>query len=62
MGSDGAGTFRILAPLPQDLIARETSGVVIAAADSKDALLNKRVFFTPMRGWLSDPDAPESDS
>ena len=62
MGSDGAGTSRILAPPPQDLTARDTLGVVIAAADPKDPLLNKRVFFTPMRGWLNDPDAPESDS
>ncbi|KAG6336998.1 hypothetical protein ID866_2099 [Astraeus odoratus] len=31
-----------------------------AAADAADPLLHKRVFLTPMRGWESAPDAPES--
>ena len=35
------------------------SGVVVAAHDPKDTLLQKRVFLTPMRGWESDPEAPE---
>ncbi|KAF7976106.1 hypothetical protein HWV62_7533 [Athelia sp. TMB] len=36
-------------------------GQVIAAADPQDELLNKRVFFLPMKGWEKDPDAPEAD-
>ncbi|KAH9930680.1 NAD(P)-binding protein [Fomitopsis serialis] len=36
------------------------AGTVVAAADANDALLNKRVFLVPMRGWESHPDAPES--
>ncbi|KZP05142.1 NAD(P)-binding protein [Athelia psychrophila] len=35
-------------------------GQVIAAADPKDELLHKRVFFLPMKGWEDDPDAPEA--
>ncbi|KAI4522123.1 NAD(P)-binding protein [Schizophyllum commune Loenen D] len=37
----------------------QRKGVVVAAHDPKDALLEKRVFLTPMRGWKSDPEAPE---
>lgn len=36
------------------------TGTVIASADPSDPLLNTRVFLTPMRGWETDPDAPES--
>lgn len=36
------------------------AGVVVAAADANDSLLNKRVFLVPMRGWEDNPDAPES--
>ncbi|KAH9833073.1 uncharacterized protein C8Q71DRAFT_252086 [Rhodofomes roseus] len=36
------------------------AGTVVAAADTDDPLLNKRVFLVPMRGWKSHPDAPES--
>ena len=36
------------------------AGIVIAAADPYDPLLHKRVCLTPMRGWESDPEAPES--
>jgi hypothetical protein len=36
------------------------AGVVVAATDENDPLLNKRVFLVPMRGWEKDPDAPES--
>lgn len=35
------------------------AGTVIAAHDPEDALLEKRVFLTPMRGWKSNPDGPE---
>ncbi|OJA20396.1 hypothetical protein AZE42_05357 [Rhizopogon vesiculosus] len=38
------------------------AGTVVASADANDALLNKRVFLTPMRGWESNPDAPEAVS
>ena len=34
-------------------------GVVIASGDKNDPLLSKRVFMLPMRGWESDPEAPE---
>ncbi|KAK7038381.1 PKS-ER domain-containing protein [Favolaschia claudopus] len=36
------------------------AGTVIASSDPSDPLLNQRVFLTPMRGWESDPDGPES--
>jgi hypothetical protein len=35
------------------------SGIVVAAHDDEDELLNKRVFLVPTRGWESDPLAPE---
>ncbi|THH16491.1 hypothetical protein EW146_g4148 [Bondarzewia mesenterica] len=37
------------------------AGTVVASADDADPLLNQRVFLVPMRGWESDPDAPETD-
>ncbi|KZT23992.1 NAD(P)-binding protein [Neolentinus lepideus HHB14362 ss-1] len=36
------------------------AGTVVGAADEHDPLLFKRVFLVPMRGWESDPEAPES--
>ncbi|KAL1731237.1 hypothetical protein EV714DRAFT_209202 [Schizophyllum commune] len=48
-GADGAGKF------PNN----SAPCVVVAAHDPKDTLLEKRVFLTPMRGWQSDPEAPE---
>ncbi|KAF5364632.1 hypothetical protein D9758_005598 [Tetrapyrgos nigripes] len=36
------------------------AGTVIAAGDSKDPLLNTRVFLSPQHGWDNHPDAPES--
>ncbi|OBZ65768.1 putative zinc-type alcohol dehydrogenase-like protein YogA, partial [Grifola frondosa] len=36
------------------------AGTVVAAAESDDPLLHKRVFLVPMRGWKQDPEAPES--
>ncbi|KAL1707146.1 hypothetical protein EV121DRAFT_278204 [Schizophyllum commune] len=50
-GADGAGQFSI------DTLS--IACVVVAAQDPKDTLLQKRVFLTPMRGWKSDPEAPE---
>ncbi|KAJ6607588.1 hypothetical protein B0H10DRAFT_1817694 [Mycena sp. CBHHK59/15] len=37
------------------------AGTVIAAADKNDPLLQQRVFLTPMRGWESGPNGPESN-
>ena len=34
-------------------------GIVVAAHDNGDELLNERVFLVPTRGWESDPLAPE---
>ncbi|PCH37808.1 NAD(P)-binding protein [Wolfiporia cocos MD-104 SS10] len=42
------------------VMGSDAAGTVIAAADSNDPLLNKRVFLVPMRGWEQHPDAPES--
>jgi hypothetical protein len=35
-------------------------GIVIAAHDESDEILNKRVFLVPTRGWEKDPLAPEA--
>ncbi|GLB34498.1 putative zinc-binding dehydrogenase [Lyophyllum shimeji] len=37
------------------------AGTVVAAHESNDALLNRRVFLTPSRGWEKHPEAPESN-
>ncbi|KAI0636553.1 NAD-P-binding protein [Trametes polyzona] len=42
------------------VLGGDGAGVVVASADTNDALLQKRVFLVPMRGWERDPDAPES--
>jgi hypothetical protein len=34
-------------------------GIVVAAHDESDEILNKRVFLVPTRGWEKDPLAPE---
>ncbi|THU80563.1 NAD-P-binding protein [Dendrothele bispora CBS 962.96] len=36
------------------------AGTVVAASDTKDPLLNTRVFLSPQHGWDKHPDAPES--
>ncbi|CAK5267074.1 unnamed protein product [Mycena citricolor] len=41
------------------VLGSDGAGVVIAAGDAEDPLLNKRVFLTPMRGWESHPHVPE---
>ncbi|KAF5378269.1 hypothetical protein D9615_008738 [Tricholomella constricta] len=46
-GADGAGT--------------SFCRTVVAAHESNDPLLKKRVFLTPSRGWENHPDAPESN-
>src|SRR6266852_1120325 len=35
-------------------------GIVVAAHDENDEILNKRVFLVPTRGWEKDPLAPEA--
>jgi hypothetical protein len=35
-------------------------GIFVAAHDENDAILNKRVFLVPTRGWEKDPLAPEA--
>ena len=35
-------------------------GIVIAAHDESEEILNKRVFLVPTRGWEKDPLAPEA--
>ncbi|KAI0647475.1 NAD(P)-binding protein [Trametes meyenii] len=42
------------------ILGADGAGVVVASSDKHDALLQKRVFLVPMRGWERDPDAPES--
>ncbi|KAF7341188.1 putative zinc-type alcohol dehydrogenase-like protein YogA [Mycena venus] len=37
------------------------AGTVVDAANRNDPLLNQRVFLTPMRGWESHPDGPETE-
>ncbi|KAF8065366.1 hypothetical protein FPV67DRAFT_1502554 [Lyophyllum atratum] len=37
------------------------AGTVVAAHESNEPLLNKRVFLTPSRGWEKHPEAPESN-
>ncbi|KAG1734330.1 hypothetical protein EDB19DRAFT_1911189 [Suillus lakei] len=58
-GADGAGVITVMSRVQET--ESINTGTVIASADSNDALLNKRVFLTPMRGWESKPDAPETD-
>ena len=42
--------------ITDEVIKLGQTGVVVAAADENDPLLNKRVFLTPMRGWeCGDP-------
>ena len=38
----------------------EFTGSVIASGNPNDTLLNERVFLNPSRGWVDDPDGPES--
>ncbi|KAJ7205492.1 hypothetical protein GGX14DRAFT_522625 [Mycena pura] len=42
------------------VLGADGTGTVVAAADAADPLLQQRVFLTPMRGWESNPDGPES--
>jgi len=37
------------------------AGIVIASSDPYDTHLNKRVFLSPFRGWIDDPDGPEPE-
>ncbi|KAJ3479500.1 hypothetical protein NLI96_g9022 [Meripilus lineatus] len=42
------------------IFGADGAGIVVASSERNDALLNKRVFLVPMRGWESDSRAPES--
>ncbi|KAH9997735.1 NAD-binding protein [Russula compacta] len=46
--------------VPGSTLGADGAGVVIAAHDDGDELLNKRVFLVPTRGWEDDPLAPEA--
>ena len=41
-------------------INERSPGTVIASSDPNDALLSRRVFLVPTRGWDSHPRGPES--
>lgn len=64
LGAEGAGVKAFI--LCQCLVISNASGLcfpagaVVASSDPTDPLLQKRVFLTPMRGWESNPDAPEA--
>jgi hypothetical protein len=60
LGADGAGKCSS-ADIEHINSHMVIIGTVIASSDSRDPLLYKRVFLTPMRGWENDSDAPESE-
>ncbi|EGN95835.1 hypothetical protein SERLA73DRAFT_155109 [Serpula lacrymans var. lacrymans S7.3] len=43
------------------VLGADGAGTVIASGRPDDHLILKRVFLVPMRGWDTDPEAPESD-
>ena len=52
---------RLISAFGIPLTSLWTEGVVIASGDGgEDLLMNKRVFLTPTRGWVSDPLGPEN--
>jgi len=59
MGQVSVHLVRMRPTLPNAIILAIT-GVVIAAHDESDEILNKRVFLVPTRGWEKDPLAPEA--
>ncbi|KAI0306283.1 hypothetical protein B0F90DRAFT_1862732 [Multifurca ochricompacta] len=42
------------------ILGADGAGLVVAAYNDRDELLNKRVFLVPTRGWESDPLSPET--
>ncbi|PFH51689.1 hypothetical protein AMATHDRAFT_58452 [Amanita thiersii Skay4041] len=42
-------------------LGADGAGIVVASGNENDSLLNKRVFLAPGRGWINDPDGPESE-
>ncbi|KAH9958339.1 NAD-P-binding protein [Russula dissimulans] len=46
--------------VPGRTLGGDGAGIVVAAHDDKDELLNKHVFLVPTRGWESHPLAPEA--
>lgn len=58
LGADGAGKcFLLRNPTASH---EPHPGIVVAAHDDNDELLNERVFLVPSRGWENDPLAPEA--
>ena len=55
----GLVSRRFLALKELELKIRCT-GTVVASGTPNDPLIGTRVFLTPTRGWVSDPDGPES--
>ncbi|TFK67103.1 NAD(P)-binding protein [Pluteus cervinus] len=43
------------------VLGSDGAGLVIGAGNPEDPLLNRRVFLTPMRGWIKHPKAPEAE-
>ncbi|KAF8516950.1 hypothetical protein BU17DRAFT_76542 [Hysterangium stoloniferum] len=41
------------------VLGADGAGIVIASGMPDDALVNRRVFLTPSRGWKNSPEAPE---
>ncbi|KAG6911397.1 hypothetical protein DXG01_016494 [Tephrocybe rancida] len=42
------------------VLGADGAGIVVAAHEPNDPMLNQRVFLTPSRGWEKHPEAPES--
>lgn len=59
LGADGAGNDSVASHVVEFEHRHMTIGTVIASSQANDPLLNQRVLLIPMRGWQSDPDAPE---
>lgn len=61
LGSDGVGLSYSEMWILNAFLIDTVAGQVIGSFDPQDILLRQRVFLVPMRGWESDPNAPESD-
>jgi hypothetical protein len=61
-GTDGAGKIQIELLLfgGANVHLFLVSGTVVASGMPNDLWINKRVTLIPMRGWESDPRAPET--
>ncbi|KAH8106922.1 hypothetical protein BXZ70DRAFT_915626 [Cristinia sonorae] len=45
---------------PGSAYGADGAGVVVASGIAQDPLMNQRVFLVPMRGWETNPEAPET--